>query len=109
MTNTPGTPRYKQAKARVPIFNFPLSEAVRSQIEELATLWDVSLAAAIRRSIDAAYNNAEIQEQAPKESAKQSKIAILETLIAIHTDLAATKANTAKILAAISVDQEHNK
>jgi hypothetical protein len=100
-------PLSKRTKTKTVIFNFPLSQAVRDQIEELANLWDLSLAAVIRRSIDTAHIAEKTQTPTvAQEAIKQDNIAILETLITIHTDLATTKSNMDSILTGMSIQKD---
>jgi hypothetical protein len=89
-------------KSKSTIFNFPLSKAGRNQLEELADIWGTTLAGTIRRSLEESYKSAKANTDTQQEiDVRQSKIATLEALLAMHRDLSVIKSNTAKILEVI--------
>lgn len=91
------------------IFNFPLNKPGRNQLEELATIWGLSMAATIRRSIDLAMNTAKENDETSQNTELQSKVSILETLLAMHADLSVIKNNTDKLLTATEKDKASSR
>ena len=85
------------------IFNFPLSQETRNKLEVLAAMTEMSLAGVIRHSINVAYDAATTSAQ---EVASQNKITTLETVIAIHHDLAIIRANTDSILTTMAINKK---
>ena len=93
----------KRKEKNSAIFNFPLSQETRNKLEVLATMAEMSLAGVIRHSINVAYDVATTSAQ---ETASQNKITALETVIAIHHELAIIKANTNSILTTMATNKE---
>jgi hypothetical protein len=95
-------------KDKSTIFNFPLSKPGRNQLEELASIWGVSLASAIRRSIDNALTIARVNTKTANdtEQSMQSKVAMLEALLSLHKELSVIRTNTEKIIVATVVAKD---
>jgi hypothetical protein len=101
------TPPTNRHKTKTSLFNFPLSTATRDRLEELASVWDVSLAAAIRRSINNAYKTAVTDNSTvAHEVVNQDRMTTLVSLLNISNELKTTKNNTADILATMPLINE---
>lgn len=106
-TNKNGTAIDKAYEENVIATNFSLSAETRERLNQLAATWGLSLSAALRRSIDSAYDAAMQSDSASlQQTAKQHRIDMLVTLLAIHTEIVAINSHTTNILTTMPLGSE---
>jgi hypothetical protein len=106
-TNNNRTTIDKACEENVIATNLSLSTETRERLNQLAVTWDLSLSAALRRSIDSAYDVAMQSDSISlQQTARQNKIDMLVTLLAIHTEIMAISNNTTNILTTMPLGNE---
>jgi hypothetical protein len=84
-------------KTKCKIFNVPLSNEDRTQLETLASNWNLSLAGTLRRCIQTAHDNntknalLSISIPTKNSSSIDNQLHTLDAMLAIHTELAAIR------------------
>ena len=94
-------------KARPLLFTVPLGIDDRNELEELAAIQNVSMAAATRSSIHAALCSAKKDQTTDANDAiTKDQFALMNTLLAIYQEITVIRSNTNNILKAIPLNQE---